>query len=73
MSELVLAGLIGIMGHVFIDDIIIYGKTEQQFLENYQKVLDRLKEFNIVLKRSKCHRGCTEVSFLGYIADSDGL
>jgi hypothetical protein len=73
MSELVLAGLIGIVGHVFVDDIIIYGNSEEEFLINYQKVLDRLKEFNIVLKGPKCHLGCTEVSFLGYIADAEGL
>ena len=29
MSELVLAGLIGIVGRVFVDVIIIYSKTEQ--------------------------------------------
>ena len=56
---MVLAGLIG--GHVFVDDIIVYGKTEDEFVKNLRKVFERLKEFNIVLKDSKCHWGCSEV------------
>ena len=73
MSELVLAGLVGIISYVFVDDIIVYGRTESEFLANMETVLNRLKDFNIVLKGSKCHIGVSEVSFLGFIADSTGI
>ena len=73
MSELVLAGLIGIIAYVFVDDIIVYARTEEEFLANMKTVLDRLKDFNIVLKGSKCHIGVSEVTFLGFIADSNGI
>ena len=64
MSELVLAGLVGIISYVFVDDIIVYGRTESEFLANMETVLNRLKDFNIVFKGSKCHIGVSEVSFL---------
>ena len=63
MSEIVLAGLVGIICYVFVDDIIVFGKTESEFLANMETILTRLKEFNVVLKGSKCHLGCPEVNF----------
>lgn len=73
MSEIVLAGLVGVICYVFVDAIIVFGKTEAELLANMETVLDRLKEFNVVLKGSKCHLGCPELNILGFIVDSDGV
>lgn len=57
-------GLVVIICYVFVDDIIVYGKTEAKFLSNLKKALQRLIDFIIVLKVSKCQLGCPEITFL---------
>jgi hypothetical protein len=73
MTEIVLAGYVGIICYVFIDDIIIFAKSETDFLFRLKTILDRLQKFNVVLKGSKCHLGTPTVRFLGFIADSTGI
>ena len=73
MTEIVLAGYVGIICYVFIDDIIIFAKSEAEFLVRLTTILDRLQHFNVVLKGSKCHLGTPTVRFLGFIADSTGI
>ncbi|GKT21397.1 hypothetical protein ADUPG1_011894 [Aduncisulcus paluster] len=42
---------------IFIDDIIVYGKTEEEFERSLKRVLDRLSRLNIKAKASKCSFG----------------
>ena len=39
---------------VYIDDILITGGTDKEHLETLEKVLSKLKEAHIHLKRDKC-------------------
>jgi hypothetical protein len=39
----------------YIDDIIIFSKTEDEHFRNLRLVFDRPKEYNLKLKLSKCH------------------
>jgi hypothetical protein len=43
---IILQGLIGTCCHVYIDDILIFGKTEEEHDDNFCKVLNRLREYN---------------------------
>jgi hypothetical protein len=52
----------------FIDDIIIFAKSESDFLFRLKTILDRLQNVYVVLKGSKCHLGTSSVRFLGFIA-----
>jgi transposase InsO family protein len=73
MTEVVLQGLVGLICYVFIDDIIVYAPTEAEFLARLRLVLQRLQRHHIVLKGAKCHFGCPDVKFLGFIADASGI
>ena len=50
---------------VFIDDILIYSKSEEEHAEHLSVVLQVLKEKKLYAKLSKCELWLKEVSFLG--------
>ena len=69
----VLEGLIGKACEVFIDDIVVYGKSEQEFLDNLNQVLQRLNDMNLKLKKEKCHFGLTQIEYVGHIVNGKGV
>ena len=73
MSTIVLKGLLYICCEVYLDDIIVYGMTEEEFLENLKKVLQRFRECNLTLNPSKCVFGVSSVEYVGHVIDSDGM
>jgi len=58
---------------VFIDDILIYSKTEAEHAEHLKIVLQVLKEKKLYAKLSKCEFWLHEVSFLGHIISGHGI
>ena len=50
----VLVGLIGTTTQIYLDDIIIQGRTFQEHVGNLQQVLCRLREAKLTLKLEKC-------------------
>ena len=54
MAQTVLAGIIGYGAELYIDDCIVYGVTEKEFLSNLEAVFQRFKEYNITLNPKKC-------------------
>jgi hypothetical protein len=72
MQNVVLHGLIGVSCVVYIDDIVVWGDTIEEFLRNLNAVLARLSQFNVKLKPSKCSFGYSSVTFCGYVFDSSG-
>jgi len=52
---------------VFIDDILIYSKTEEEHEEHLRLVLQKLREHQLYAKLSKCYFWLKEVSFLGHV------
>jgi hypothetical protein len=56
---------------VFIDDILIYSKNEEDHAEHLHIVLTRLRERQLYAKFSKCEFWLREVPFLGHVL-SDG-
>ena len=56
---------------VFIDDIVVYCKNEEEHDEHLRLVLQMLKENQLYSKLSKCEFYLNEVLFLG-LAISDG-
>ena len=68
-----LEGLLYHICEVYIDDIIIYGKTEQEFLANLRAVMQRLQERGITVNPAKCKFGVTEVEYVGHVISKEGL
>ena len=66
----ILQGLSMVM--VYIDNILISGHTDKEHLENL-KVLQRLQQYGLRLKREKYFFLQSSVEYLGYIIDAEGL
>ena len=58
---------------VFIDDILIYSKTEEEHAEHLRIVLQQFREHKLYAKFSKCDFWLKEVQFLGHIISKDGI
>jgi hypothetical protein len=58
---------------VFIDDILIYSKTEEEHEEHLRLVLQKLREHQLYAQFSKCDFWLKEVSFLGHIITDGGI
>jgi hypothetical protein len=52
---------------VFIDDILIYSKNEEEHEEHMRLVLQKRREYQLYAKFSKCDFWLKEVSFLGHM------
>ncbi|WVZ70330.1 hypothetical protein U9M48_019005 [Paspalum notatum var. saurae] len=58
---------------VFIDDILVYSKNEEEHKKHLRTVLTRLREHQLYAKFSKCAFCLREVSFLGHILSENGV
>nr|GEY52646.1 putative reverse transcriptase domain-containing protein [Tanacetum cinerariifolium] len=58
---------------VFIDDILIYLKNEQEHREHLKLILELLKREKLYAKFSKCEFWIPKVQFLGHVIDSRGI
>ena len=58
---------------IFIDDILIYSKSEEEHAEHIRIVLGRLREHCLYAKFSKCVFWLKEVAFLGHVLSKDGV
>ncbi|UYV66076.1 K02A2.6-like, partial [Cordylochernes scorpioides] len=57
----------------FQDDILVYTKTWQEHIELLSNVFDKLRQYNMKLKLSKCIFERTEVKYLGHIISHNQL
>ena len=58
---------------VFIDDILVYSKSEEEHAEHLRVVLGVLREKQLFAKLSKCEFWLEEVSFLGHVISRGGV
>ena len=58
---------------VFIDDILIYSKTEEKYENHLRIVLQALREHQLYAKFSKYEFWLTEVKFLGHVVLASGV
>ena len=58
---------------IYLDDVIVYGHTEEENLENLRIVLERFQEFNLKLKPSKCSFFQSEIVYLVHHVSKEGI
>jgi hypothetical protein len=58
---------------VFIDDIFIYSKNEEDHAQHLRIVLQRLRDHHLYAKFSKCEFWLDSVKFLGHTISSEGI
>ncbi|XP_055331222.1 uncharacterized protein K02A2.6-like [Paramacrobiotus metropolitanus] len=57
---------------VYIDDIIVTGKTDEEHQRNLEAVLERLEKYGLRVKLSKCRFMQESVEYLGFVVDRRG-
>ncbi|GJR73717.1 putative nucleotidyltransferase, ribonuclease H [Tanacetum coccineum] len=58
---------------VFIDDILVYSKSEEEHERHLRIVLEILRQKKLYAKFSKCEFWLQQVTFLGHIVSADGI
>ena len=56
-----------------IDDILVWGATQEEHDQRLKRVLDRSKEYNLKLNRGKCEIKRTEVKYVGHLLTAEGV
>ena len=69
--ESLLAGIPNVC--VFLDDILVTGKTEQQHVENLRTVLKCLENASLRQNKQECEFFQPSVTYLGHRIDRNGL
>ena len=58
---------------VFIDDILVYSRGEEEPVEHLRIVLQTLREHQLYAKFSKCEFWLDSVAFLGHVVSREGI
>lgn len=73
VMELTLKGMHWKSVLVFLDDICVLGRSEQDHLDNLGEVFSRFRHYGLKLEPSKCTLFQKEVEFLGRLVSTDGV
>jgi hypothetical protein len=58
---------------IYLDDILIHSKNEEEYEHHVQIVLEKLREQGLYAKQEKCLFHQSMVEFLDYIVSGDGI
>ena len=57
----------------YVDDILVFSKSEEEHLHHVRTVLKRLQENGLVVRFDKCTFGARNVDFLGHEISAEGV
>ena len=58
---------------IYLDDILVFGRTAEEHCERLRLVLQRIREAGLKLSPEKCHLFQREVEYLGHIISTEGI
>jgi hypothetical protein len=58
---------------VFIDDILVYSRSDEEHEEHLRLALQKLQEHRLYAKLSKCEFWMKQVAFLGHVISKGGI
>lgn len=64
---------IGGFATAYLDDVIIHSATDEEHLQHIQKVFDRLRQFGLKMKMSKCTFMKNQINYLGFLVGANGI
>ena len=73
LMQIILNDLLYVCCICYLDDIIVFGETPEQLMENLDRVFTRLKEKGLKAKPSKCVLFRSPIDFLGHMVSADGI
>ena len=73
LMDIVLCGLSYLTCLVYLDDIIVFGRSSEEQLARLDEVFGRLGKANLKLKPSKCSLCQQSVQFLGHVVSEKGI
>ena len=57
----------------YLDDIIIFSKTEEEHLQHLEEIFNRLCKFGLKMKREKCSFFKKHIQYLGHLVSENGF
>jgi len=73
MMNHVLSDVLDVGVLAYMDDILVYAKTEEEHDRLIRKVLERLQHNRLAISPEKCVWKAEEVEFLGYVIGRNGI
>ena len=73
LMDSVLKPYLGKFVVVFLDDILIYSRTDEEHVDHLRKVFELLRANKLYAKESKCDFFAQKIHYLGHIISSDGI
>ena len=71
--SVVLRDLLWVVCLSYVDDIVIFARTQEELLHRLRIVFDRLRQVGLKIKPSKCVLFQREVKFLGHLVSERGI
>ena len=57
----------------YLDDIIIFSKTEEEHLQHLEEIFNRLRKFGLKMKCEKCSFFKKHIQYLGHLVSENGF
>jgi transposase InsO family protein len=73
MATVVLAGLLYLSCELYIDDVMVFGSTEDEYISNLRAVLLRFRKHKIVINPKKCSFGLDRIECVGHTISAEGV
>ena len=73
LMDIVLRPFLGKFVVFFLDDILVYNRSEEEHLNHLRQVFEVLREHQLYAKDSKCEFFKTEIHYLGHIISNEGI
>lgn len=73
MMQDILGSLIWTECLVYLDDVLVFGRTFDEHQERLHRVVHRLFDAGLLLKAKKCMFGARSTTFLGHVVSSEGI
>ncbi|MGR0202251.1 reverse transcriptase domain-containing protein, partial [Klebsiella pneumoniae] len=58
---------------VYMDDLLVFSKSESNHIDNLRQVFQRVRQFGLKLSPDKSILGQKQISFLGHVISAEGV